>query len=127
MLRYSQKSIRGSDADAAVYWLVRMIEAGDDPLFIARRLIVAASEDCSDYPLGLQMVSPTLPISFRNLADIDMICRRSTAIKRATSLGCLNAQNHSHRRSWHWLRRQRVRARIVRSRRVRYWSGKATT
>ncbi len=39
------KSIRGSDPDAAVYWLSKMIYAGEDPLFIARRLIVSASED----------------------------------------------------------------------------------
>ncbi|HSE36741.1 MAG TPA: replication-associated recombination protein A [Blastocatellia bacterium] len=39
------KSIRNSDADAAVYWLARMIEGGEDPLYIARRLVVHASED----------------------------------------------------------------------------------
>lgn len=39
------KSMRNSDADAAVYWLARMLEAGEDPLFIARRLIRFASED----------------------------------------------------------------------------------
>ena len=39
------KSIRGSDPNAAVYWLARMIEGGEDPLFIARRLIILASED----------------------------------------------------------------------------------
>ena len=39
------KSIRGSDADATLYWLVRMIEGGEDPLFIARRIVRAASED----------------------------------------------------------------------------------
>ncbi|HEX4214660.1 MAG TPA: replication-associated recombination protein A [Candidatus Dormibacteraeota bacterium] len=39
------KSIRGSDADAAVYWLARMLEAGEDPMFIARRLVISASED----------------------------------------------------------------------------------
>ncbi|HEV3156572.1 MAG TPA: replication-associated recombination protein A [Candidatus Baltobacteraceae bacterium] len=39
------KSIRGSDPDAALYWLARMIDAGEDPLFIARRLVIAASED----------------------------------------------------------------------------------
>ena len=39
------KSVRGSDADAALYWLGRMIEAGEDPLFIARRLVILASED----------------------------------------------------------------------------------
>jgi putative ATPase len=39
------KSVRGSDPDAAIYWLARMLEAGEDPLFIARRLIILASED----------------------------------------------------------------------------------
>jgi putative ATPase len=39
------KSIRGSDPDAAVYWLGRMIEAGEDPLFIARRLVILSAED----------------------------------------------------------------------------------
>ncbi|HOK34757.1 MAG TPA: replication-associated recombination protein A [Candidatus Paceibacterota bacterium] len=39
------KSMRGSDADAALYWLARMLEAGEDPLYIARRLIRFASED----------------------------------------------------------------------------------
>ena len=39
------KSIRGSDPDAAMYWLARMISAGEDPKFIARRLVISASED----------------------------------------------------------------------------------
>ena len=39
------KSIRGSDPDAAIYWLARMIEGGEDPAFIARRLVISASED----------------------------------------------------------------------------------
>ena len=39
------KSMRGSDPDAAVYWLARMLEAGEDPLFIARRMVIFASED----------------------------------------------------------------------------------
>lgn len=39
------KSIRGSDPDAALYWLARMIEGGEDPKFIARRLVISASED----------------------------------------------------------------------------------
>jgi putative ATPase len=39
------KSMRGSDPDAAVYWLMRMIDAGEDPLFIARRMIIFAAED----------------------------------------------------------------------------------
>ncbi|MBM4415293.1 MAG: replication-associated recombination protein A [Chloroflexi bacterium] len=39
------KSMRGSDADAALYWLARMLEAGEDPLFVARRVVVLAAED----------------------------------------------------------------------------------
>jgi len=39
------KSLRGSDPDAAVYWMARMIEGGEDPLFIARRMVVLAAED----------------------------------------------------------------------------------
>ena len=39
------KSMRGSDPDAALYWLARMLEAGEDPLFIARRMVIFASED----------------------------------------------------------------------------------
>jgi len=39
------KSLRGSDPDAALYWLARMLEAGEDPRFLARRIVIAASED----------------------------------------------------------------------------------
>jgi len=39
------KSMRGSDPDAAIYWLARMLEAGEDPRFLARRLVILASED----------------------------------------------------------------------------------
>jgi len=39
------KSIRGSDPDAAVYWMARMLEAGEDPRYIARRIVIAAAED----------------------------------------------------------------------------------
>lgn len=39
------KSVRGSDPDAAVYWMARMLQGGEDPLFVARRLIILASED----------------------------------------------------------------------------------
>ena len=39
------KSVRGSDVDAALYWLARMLEAGEDPLFVARRIVILAAED----------------------------------------------------------------------------------
>jgi len=50
------KSLRGSDPDAALYWLARMLEAGEDPLFIARRMVIFASEDVGNAdPRGLQI------------------------------------------------------------------------
>lgn len=50
------KSLRGSDPDAALYWLMRMLEAGEDPLFIARRMIILAAEDIGNAdPQALQV------------------------------------------------------------------------
>ncbi len=54
------KSIRGSDPNAAVYWLARMIEGGEDPKFIARRLLILASEDIGNAnPTALIMANNT--------------------------------------------------------------------
>lgn len=54
------KSMRGSDPDAAIYWLARMIEAGEDPLFIARRMVVFAAEDVGNAdPRALQIAVAT--------------------------------------------------------------------
>ena len=54
------KSIRGSDPNAAVYWLARMIEGGEDVKFIARRLVIAASEDIgNDNPTALILATNT--------------------------------------------------------------------
>lgn len=51
-----QKSIRGSDSDAAIYWLAKMISAGEDPRFISRRLIITASEDIGNAdPIALNI------------------------------------------------------------------------
>ena len=48
------KSMRASDPDAAVYWLARMLEAGEDPMFVARRIVIFASEDVGNAdPQGL--------------------------------------------------------------------------
>ncbi len=50
------KSMRGSDPDAALYWLARMLEAGEDPLFIARRMVIFASEDIGNAdPVAIQI------------------------------------------------------------------------
>lgn len=84
------KSIRGSNPDAALYWLARMVESGDDPLFIARRLIVAASEDCNTLA-ALQMATATysacqvvgLPECAENLAQCVVYLAESTKSTRA--------------------------------------------
>ena len=48
--------MRGSDPDAAVYWMTRMLEAGEDPLFIARRMVIFAAEDVGNAdPRALQI------------------------------------------------------------------------
>ena len=55
------KSMRGSDPDAALYWLARMIEAGEDPLFILRRMVILASEDVGNAdPRALQVAVAAL-------------------------------------------------------------------
>ena len=52
------KSMRGSDPDAALYWLARMLEAGEDPLFIARRMLIFASEDIGNAdPQAIQVAA----------------------------------------------------------------------
>ena len=52
------KSMRGSDPDAAVYWMMRMLEAGEDPLFVLRRMLIFASEDVGNAdPRALLVVS----------------------------------------------------------------------
>ena len=54
------KSMRGSDPDAALYWLARMLDAGEDPLFVARRMIIFASEDIGNAdPRALQLAVAT--------------------------------------------------------------------
>jgi putative ATPase len=55
------KSMRGSDPNAAVYWLARMVEGGEDPLFIARRMMILASEDIGNAdPNALLMATTTM-------------------------------------------------------------------
>lgn len=61
------KSMRGSDPDAAVYWLMRMLEAGDDPLFVLRRLIIFASEDVGNADPRALQVAVNADQAFRRL------------------------------------------------------------
>ncbi len=54
------KSVRGSDPDAAVYWMARMLEGGEDPKFVARRMIILASEDIGNAdPYGITLAVST--------------------------------------------------------------------
>jgi putative ATPase len=55
------KSMRGSDPDAAIYWLARMLEAGEDPRFVARRIVICASEDVGNAdPMALVVATAAL-------------------------------------------------------------------
>src|SRR5204863_1625261 len=58
------KSMRGSDPDAAIYWLARMLESGEDPRFIARRVVICASEDVGNaVPQALVVAAAALQVS----------------------------------------------------------------
>ena len=95
------KSLRGSDPDAALYWLVRMIDAGEDPMFIARRLVILAAEDVGlADPQALVIAAAAqqavhligLPEGYFPLAEASVylaIAPKSDSIKRAA--GALTA------------------------------------
>ena len=61
------KSMRASDPDAAIYWMMRMLEAGDDPLFVSRRMIIFASEDVGDADAQALVVANAADQAFRRL------------------------------------------------------------
>ena len=61
------KSMRGSDPDAAVYWLMRMLEAGEDPLFVLRRMLIFASEDVGNADPKALEVAVSADAAFRRL------------------------------------------------------------
>ncbi|MGO8994812.1 MAG: replication-associated recombination protein A [Polyangiaceae bacterium] len=61
------KSMRGSDPDAAVYWMMRMLEAGDDPLFVLRRMLIFASEDVGNADPRALMVAVAADQAFRRM------------------------------------------------------------
>ena len=91
------KSIRGSDPDAAVYWLARMLEAGEDPRFIARRLVIAAAEDIGN-------ADPTALILAQAAADATQFiglpeCELPLA-QAAVYLACAEKSNASAKAIW---------------------------
>ncbi len=75
------KSMRGSDADAALYWLARMLEAGDDPLYVARRLVRFASEDIglADPEALNQAVSAYQAAHFLGMPECNVILAQAVA------------------------------------------------
>ena len=89
------KSMRGSDPDAAVYWMMRMLDAGEDPLFVLRRMIIFASEDVGNADPRALMVVTAADEAFRRMglpeglyplthATIYLACTpKSNAIKHA--------------------------------------------
>lgn len=87
------KSLRGSDPDAAVYWLARMLQGGEDPKFIARRMIILASEDIGNAdPYAI-----TLAVSTFNAVDsIGMPEARIILSQCATYLACSPKSNSSY-------------------------------
>jgi putative ATPase len=61
------KSMRGSDPDAAVYWMMRMLDAGDDPLFVLRRMMIFASEDIGNADPRALLVATNADAAFRRM------------------------------------------------------------
>lgn len=87
------KSIRGSDPDAAIYYLARMLEGGEDPLFIARRLVILASEDVGNANPAALMVATS---AFDAVHAIGMPEARITLAQATTYLACSEKSNRSY-------------------------------
>jgi putative ATPase len=87
------KSLRASDPDAALYWLARMIEAGEDPLFVARRLLIFASEDVGNAePAALPLATST----FLAVERIGLPEGRIPLAQCTTFLACAPKSNASY-------------------------------
>jgi len=87
------KSVRGSDPDAAVYYLARMLESGEDPLFIARRLIILASEDIGNANPAALMIATS---AFQAVHAIGMPEGRIILSQATTYLACSEKSNRSY-------------------------------
>ena len=87
------KSIRGSDPNAAVYWLARMIAGGEDPLFIARRMLILASEDIGNANPNALLLANTC---FQSVNVIGMPEGRIILSQTAVYLACSPKSNASY-------------------------------
>ncbi len=91
------KSVRGSDPDAAIYWLARMLEAGEDPRFVARRIAILASEDIGNAdPQGIQVAAAAYEITER----IGMPECQLTLAQATIYLACAPKSNASAMAIW---------------------------
>ncbi len=87
------KCVRGSDPDGAVYWLARMLQAGEDPLFIARRLVILASEDVGNAaPTGLVLAQA----AFQAVHSVGMPEARIILAQATTYLASAPKSNASY-------------------------------
>jgi putative ATPase len=87
------KSMRGSDPNGAVYWLARMLEGGEDPLFIARRMVILASEDIGNANPTALVIATTC---FQAVNVIGMPEARIILSQCATYLACSSKSNASY-------------------------------
>jgi putative ATPase len=94
------KSIRGSDPDAALYYMARMLEGGEDPVFIARRLVILASEDVGN-------AEPrALPLAIAGLQAVEMIGLPECAINLSQVVTFLASSPKSNRSYVAWNKAQ---------------------
>ncbi|MDX6769852.1 MAG: replication-associated recombination protein A [Elusimicrobiota bacterium] len=87
------KSMRGSDPDAALYWMAKMLEAGEDPRFIARRVIIAASEDVGNADFRALLVAEA---AFRAVEVLGMPEARITLAQAVTFIACAPKSNAAY-------------------------------
>ncbi len=100
------KSMRGSDPDAALYWLLRMLDAGEDPLFLLRRLMIFASEDVGNADPRALQVAVSADAAFRRMGMPEGMyplahaclylasCPKSAAVKAAIGAARLAIEAH---------------------------------
>lgn len=87
------KSMRGSDPDAALYWMAKMLEAGEDPRFIARRVLIAASEDVGNADFRALLVAEA---AFRAVEVLGMPEARITLAQAVTYVACAPKSNAAY-------------------------------
>jgi putative ATPase len=100
------KTIRGSDPDGALYWLARMIESGEDPLFIIRRMVILASEDVGlADPQALVVATACqqavhfvgMPEGFYAMAECALYLALAPKANTSTAYAALRRRGHAQR------------------------------